>query len=139
VKQAEEGIAGANIMKRVFQILCGAGLGLALAACTYNGKTVANFGFTGEIFPVEPPVIRQPVLPEMLVNCRGHVFVPALGMTFVPHGKEPPQDGQFLREERLTPPYRVLPAGARVSNELSATRLNVELDKRNRVIGLYCG
>ena len=75
----------------------------------------------------------------MLVGCRGHVFVPALGMAFVKHGKEPPSDGQYVREERLTPPYRIIPAGARVSVEQSPARLNVELDTRNRVIGLFCG
>ncbi|MSO73385.1 MAG: hypothetical protein EXQ84_07265 [Rhodospirillaceae bacterium] len=29
-------------------------------------------------FKRPPAVVRQPVLPEMLVNCRGHVLVPAL-------------------------------------------------------------
>lgn len=121
------------------------GLGVGLGACEHNDKTFPNFQFTGKVplaekmFADDPPVIRQPVLPEMLVACRGHVFVPALGMVFVKHGKQPPGEGQYLREERLTPPYRIIPAGARVSVEQSPTRLNVELDKINRVIGLYCG
>jgi hypothetical protein len=85
------------------------------------------------------PVIRQPVLPEMLVACRGHVLVPALGMLLIPKGKEPPQVGQYLREERLSAPYRILPPGARVSQEMSPTRLNVELDGQGHIIGLYCG
>jgi hypothetical protein len=118
---------------------------MALAACEHNDKTFPNFEFTGKVpvvdkvFAADPPVIRQPVLPEMLVACRGHVFVPALGMVFVKHGKPPPAEGQYLREERLTPPYRIIPAGANVSVEQSPTRLNVELDKHNRVIGLFCG
>lgn len=75
----------------------------------------------------------------MLVACRGHVYVPALGMRLVPRGKEPPTEGQYLREERLTPPYRIIPFGARVSMEQSSARLNVELDRYGRLIGLYCG
>lgn len=75
----------------------------------------------------------------MLVACRGHVFVPALGMMLVARGMAAPDDGQFLREERLTPPYRVIPAGARVSMEQSPNRLNVELDTHDRIVGLYCG
>lgn len=137
---------------------------LALGACETNEKNFPGFEFTGrmpegiskmadgvtsvvggaansvgKIFEDDPPVIRQPVLPEMLVACRGHVFVPALGMVFVKHGKQPPNDGQYVREESLTPPYRILPSGARVSVETSPQRLNVELDKLNRIIGLYCG
>ena len=90
---------------------------------------------------VEPPpaVVRQPVVPEMLVNCRGHVLVPALGMTFVTKGETSPAAGQYLREESLTPPYRLLPPGARVSQEHSPRRLNIELDANKRIIGLYCG
>ncbi|MBY0509342.1 MAG: hypothetical protein K2P94_04240 [Rhodospirillaceae bacterium] len=125
---------------------------LVLTACEHNEKTFPSFQFTGKVpvvdsltdkveklFEADPPVIRQPVLPEMLVACRGHVFVPALGMIFVKHGKQPPTEGQYLREERLTPPYRIIPAGANVSVEQSPSRLNVELDKLNRVIGLFCG
>lgn len=130
---------------------------LILASCETNEKNFPEFEFTGKppegvskivdgvansvgkMFEDDPPVIRQPVLPEMLVACRGHVFVPALGMAFVKRGKPPPTEGQYLREERLTPPYRVVPFGANVSVERSPTRLNVELDTLNRVIGLSCG
>ncbi len=87
----------------------------------------------------QPPVVRQPVVPEMLVGCRGHVLVPALGMKFVAKGEALPEAGQYLREENLTAPYRILPPGARVSQEHSAARLNIELDGANRLIGLYCG
>ena len=125
-------------MKRVVHMLAAAAA-LSVGACVTNGEKFPNIQFTGEVFPSDPPVIRQPVLPEMLVPCRGHVFVPALGMTFVMKGKDAPDRGQYLREERLTPPYRILPHGARVSMEHSSDRLNVELDDKGRVIGLYCG
>lgn len=52
---------------------------------------------------------------------------------------QPPTDGQYLREERLTPPYRIVPPDARLSMDQSPTRLNVELDRHKRVVGLYCG
>jgi hypothetical protein len=124
------------------------GLALALAAVVLGGC-----GRDGRLFPdvqtrdvigaqyekSSQPAIRQPVLPEMLVACRGHVLVPALGMLLLPKGKEPPPTGQYLREERLTAPYRILPPGARLSQEMSPTRLNVELDSQGRIIGLYCG
>lgn len=86
-----------------------------------------------------PAVIRQPVVPEMLVNCRGHVLVPALGMVFLNRGEAAPPSGQYLREERLEPPYRILPPGAHLSQEHSPHRLNIELDASKRIIGLYCG
>ena len=89
--------------------------------------------------PVAPPVIRQPVVPEMLVQCRGHVLVPALGMYFVARGQDTPPSGQYLREENLTPPYRILPPRAIITKEFSAARVNVELDDQRRIIGLYCG
>jgi hypothetical protein len=85
------------------------------------------------------PVIRQPVLPEYLVGCRGHVLVPSLGMTFVAKSAPQPTEGQYVREESLTPPYRVIRPGDRISQELSPQRLNVELDSFSRVIGLACG
>jgi hypothetical protein len=88
---------------------------------------------------IPPPVIRQPVLPEMLVACRGHVLVPALGMIFVPKGGTPPETGQFVREERVAAPYRVIMPGARVTQDMNAARLNIELDRYQRVIGLFCG
>ncbi len=132
------------------------GLVLVLAGCEHNEKTFPNFQFTGKVPMLDslsesvggrideamqerPAKIRLPVLPEMLVGCRGHVLVPALGMRLVERGKEPPSQGQFIREERLTPPYRVIPYGARVSMEQSPQRLSVELDQRARIIGLYCG
>jgi hypothetical protein len=89
--------------------------------------------------PVPAPVIRQPVLPEYLVGCRGHVLVPALGMTFVRVGAALPTSGQYLREERLTAPYRIVRPGDRVSQDRNSQRLNVELDNLNRLIGLSCG
>jgi hypothetical protein len=92
-----------------------------------------------EMGPPPPPVIRQPVLPEMLVPCRGHVLVPALGMDFVSRGAPAPETGQFMREERLSAPYRIIGPGARISRESNPARLNVELDKYRRIIGFYCG
>ena len=47
--------------------------------------------------------------------------------------------GQYLREENLTPPYRILPPRAIITKEFSAARVNVELDDQRRIIGLYCG
>jgi hypothetical protein len=44
-----------------------------------------------------------------------------------------------LREENLTPPYRILPPRAIITKEFSAARVNVELDDQRRIIGLYCG
>jgi len=93
----------------------------------------------GLVRQTPPAVIRQPVVPEMLVQCRGHVLVPALGMAFVARGQENPASGQYLREENLTPPYRILPPRAIVTKEFSPARLNVELDDARRIIGLYCG
>ncbi len=117
---------------------------LVLSGCSSPGRQFQIqrdlFGFKNEPpAPPPPPAIRQPVLPEMLVNCRGHVLVPALGMIFVYSGQEPPVDGQYLKEDKLTPPYRVLRPGAPTSREMSPMRLNVELDVKNRIIGLYCG
>ena len=132
-------MAGRIAMTCILRTVISVGIIFALAACTHNGKTFPNFQFIGDIIPENPPALRLPVLPEMLVNCRGHVFVPALGMKFVERGREPPEKGQYLREDRLTPPYRVIPFGAYISQEQSPTRLNVELDKLSRVIGLFCG
>ena len=86
-----------------------------------------------------PPVIRQPVLPELLKPCRGHVLVPALGMIFVARGANPPDEGKFMREEYLSAPYRIIPPQARISPEQNPVRLNVELDSYGRIVGLYCG
>jgi hypothetical protein len=116
----------------------------ALAGCSSPGRqfevTRDLFGFQDEPPPApQGPTLRQPVLPEMLVGCRGHVLVPALGMTFIYNGQEPPAEGQYLKEDKLTPPYRILRPGAAISREQSPTRLNVELDRQSRIIGLYCG
>jgi hypothetical protein len=115
---------------------------LALASCV-QGPTDSYPRFRKDlgIVPPGPPpaVIRQPVVPEMLVPCRGHVLVPALGMTFVSKGEQAPTQGQYMREENLTPPYRILPPGAFVTKEHSPARVNVELDAQKRIIGLYCG
>lgn len=67
------------------------------------------------------------------------MLVPALGMTLVPRNMLAPGDGQYLREERITLPYRTIPPDARLSMDQSPARLNVALDRLNRVVGLYCG
>jgi len=126
-------------MKNILRATIVIAVPLLLSACQSNGQKFPNFEFTGKVLPPGPPVIRQPVVPEMLVGCRGHVFVPALGMTLVPRGKIEPSEGQYLREERLTPPYRVIPPGARVTMDQSPNRLNVEVDNHKRIVGLYCG
>lgn len=79
------------------------------------------------------------IRPETLVACRGHVLVPAIGMVFVPYGGQPPSSGQFLREESLTAPYRVLPPGVSMTMDNVPPRLNVDLDGSNRIINLRCG
>lgn len=76
---------------------------------------------------------------DMLMGCRGHVLAPAMGMTFVPFGGQQPAQGQFLREESLTAPYRVLPPGSMATMDNVPSRLNVDLDGNNRIIGLRCG
>jgi len=117
-------------------------LALGLAACA--GGTMSPLPAPGGAPTIiggglPPPVIRQPVLPEYLVGCRGHVLVPALGMTFVPSGGPLPETGQYLREERLTAPYRIIRPGDRVTQDRNAQRLNVELDAYSRIVGLACG
>lgn len=98
-----------------------------LAGCGSQGRLfpdVKTADVLGAQYGGPPqPTVRQPILPEMLV----------------PRGKEPPASGAYLREERLSAPYRVLPPGARLSQEMSPTRLNIELDNNGRIIGLYCG
>lgn len=127
-----------------------AALTTALSGCESSGTLFPTFpeaagsagaagGMGGAGVGIPPPVIRQPVLPEYLVGCRAHVLVPALGMTFVFKGAETPTSGQFLREDRLTAPYRVIKPGDRVSQDRSQQRQNVELDSYNRVVGLSCG
>jgi len=113
--------------------------GFGLWGCTGPGQMWPSITQDGMQYGTAPVVVRQPVVPEMLVNCGGQVLVPALGMTFVAKGEAPPDSGQYLREERLAAPYRVIPPGARVSREHSPTRVNIELDNLNRIVGLYCG
>lgn len=116
--------------------------GLALASCVQGpNDRFPRFRQDISIVPPGPPpaVIRQPVVPEMLVPCRGHVLVPALGMTFVSKGTQAPGSGQYMREENLTPPYRILSPGVIVTKEHNPGRVNVELDAQKRIIGLYCG
>ena len=60
-----------------------------------------NLGIVRE---TPPAVIRQPVVPEMLVQCRGHVLVPALGMVYVARGQDAPASGQYLRLARSATP-----------------------------------
>ena len=115
----------------------------ALAGCGHEGRLFPDVK-TSEVFGTQyggppAPTVRQPILPEMLVPCRGHVLVPAIGMVLVPRGKALPEEGQYLKEESITAPYRILPPGARLSQEMSPSRLNVELDNDSRIIGLYCG
>ena len=119
-------------------------LTFALAGCGGNGTifpgpstTTALPTILGGAIPA--PVIRQPVLPEYLVGCRGHVLVPALGMLFVAKAKQLPTSGQFLREESLSAPYRIVHPGDRQSQDRNGQRLNVELDNYSRIIGLACG
>ena len=114
----------------------------ALAGCGGDGRLFPDLHVRNPIQLTDepnPPAIREPVLPEMLVNCGGNVLVPALGMTLVMRGGIPPTKGMYLREERLNAPYRILPPGSHPSAELSPKRLNIETDKSNRIIGLYCG
>ena len=56
---------------------------LALTACAKPQMVPGTNRPVGLLEPDLPtaPVIRQPVLPELLVACRGHVLVPSLGMT----------------------------------------------------------
>src|SRR6185436_20782092 len=102
--------------------LCGALAVLALAACQTADK--AYDGVKENVLGIKdrPAVVRQPVVPEMLVNCRGHVLVPALGMKMVMKNAAPPEKGQYLRAERLTPPYRIIRPGAFVSQDMNAKR-----------------
>ena len=121
------------------RIFLAALLTLVVAGCSKK-FTQDNFRHPLEgVFTVPPPVIRQPVLPELLKACRGHVLVPALGMKFVARGTEPPKDGEYLREESISAPYRIIPPQARVAPGQNPARLNVEIDAYQRVVGLYCG
>ena len=128
----------AGLMKAT-QILFMTLLAISIAGCQkLQDKTSFLYHPVEKMLNAPPPVIRQPVLPELLKPCRGHVLVPALGMKFVPRGGKAP-DEQFLREERISAPYRIIRPRARVTQDHSPARLNVEIDEYERVVGLYCG
>jgi hypothetical protein len=113
-------------------------MAVLLSACSSRDAAVEDLSNFVSITPPQP-VIRQPVLPEMLKVCRGHVLVPALGMKFIARGAPAPETGQFVREESVSAPYRVIRPGSRMTQENSPSRLNLELDQYGRLIGLYCG
>ncbi len=121
------------------RILAFALMAMALTACKKDDGTSRFLHPVEKLLSAPPPVIRQPVLPELLKPCRGHVLVPALGMAFVASGTQAPGAAQFLREERLTAPYRVIKPQSRVTQDHNPERLNVEVDSYDRVVGLYCG
>lgn len=135
-------------MRRVFSLLVAA---FALSACGAMGEYFPDFDASNSSnmssasttmgTPSMPnaPQATGFLRPEVLVECRGHVLVPAMGMTFVPSGGQPPSRGQYLREENLTPPYRVFPPGAAGTMDFVPSRLNVDLDGENRIINLRCG
>lgn len=120
---------------------------VVLSACGAMGQFFPDFepsdtpAGVGMLSSMQSRSAQQagPIRPETLVECRGHVLVPAIGMTFVPSGARPPSSGQYLREESLTPPYRVFPPGAAGSLDYVAARLNVDLDGSNSIVGLRCG
>ena len=108
-------------------------------ADTMSSSTAASMRSTSApVMPGSPPTAAT-VDAGMLMACRGHVLIPAMGMTFVPVGGRVPAAGQFLREESLTPPYRVLPPGAMATQDYNPSRLNVDLDRNDRIINLRCG
>ena len=110
-----------------------------ISACSAEGQFFPPLTDARVVYENPPTIIRQPVVPEMLVPCNGHVLVPALGMTFVRRGTEVPVTGQYIREERLSPPYRIIPPGVRLSAEQSPARVNIEIDDVSRITGLFCG
>lgn len=132
-------------------------LSAGLAGCSAIGQYFPDFEPTGDTMvsapststaptrSTAPPAMPGPTgqvgTPDagMLMACRGHVLVPAMGMTFVPAGGRVPPSGQYLREESLTPPYRVLPPGAFVTQDYNPGRLNIDLDRNDRIINLRCG
>ena len=126
-------------MKRLTKVLIAVVVASVASACSSGGQIFPSLTKDGMLYGNSPVVVRQPVVPEMLVNCNGHVLVPAMGMTFVPRGEDSPSSGQYLREERLAPPYRIIPPGARLSAEQSPARVNIEVDNSDRITGLYCG
>lgn len=119
-------------------------LAILLAGCTAMGEffpdfepEMANASAPGNVSPPVSPV--SSIRPESLVACRGHVLVPAAGMTFVPFGAQPPSQGQYLREESLSAPYRVLPPGAAATMDNVPSRLNIDVDRSNRILNIRCG
>jgi hypothetical protein len=131
-------------MRRVSALILSAAL---LAGCTAMGEFFPDFepemsgapsaGGAGVSSAPVAPV--SSIRPESLVACRGHVLVPALGMTFVPFGDQPPRQGQYLREDSLTAPYRVLPPGAAATMDNVPSRLNIDVDRSNRILNIRCG
>lgn len=122
-------------------------LAVALTGCGAIGEFFPDFDSSGGNSGSSVMMDRQSsgvsnggsIRPETLVSCRGHVLVPAMGMTFVPYGRPAPSSGQFLREESLTPPYRVLPPGAAATMDNVPSRLNVDVDRNNRIVNIRCG
>lgn len=131
-------------MHRTFIMLT---VAAALAGCGAMGEFFPDFdsfgGGSGSFMPMDRTSSSigsgTSIRPETLVGCRGHVLVPAMGMTFVPYGRPAPGSGQFLREESLTPPYRVLPPGAAATMENVPSRLNIDVDRNNRIVNIRCG
>lgn len=117
---------------------------VALSGCGAMGQFFPDFdgssgGATPGVTMARDSGMMSAPNADMLVSCRGHVLVPAMGMTFVRFGGQPPSRGQFLREESLTAPYRVLPPGAMATMDNVPSRLNIDLDGNSRVVGIRCG
>jgi len=128
-------------MRRVSTLVL---LATLLAGCTAMGEFFPDFEPEMTSAPSSAAANTQvsPVSslrPESLVACRGHVLVPAIGMTFVPFGAQPPRQGQYLREDSLTAPYRVLPPGAAATMDNVPSRLNIDVDRSNRILNIRCG
>lgn len=125
------------------QSLTGFILAVVLSGCGAMGQFFPNFDGSGGATPGvsmrDDGNMMSGTSADALVSCRGHVLVPAMGMTFVPFGGQPPGSGQYLREGSITAPYRVLPPGAMTTMDNVPSRLNVDLDGNNRIIGLRCG
>lgn len=127
------------MMERTLKLTGITFIAVTVSACSSDGVLFPTLTEDGIAYEKPPIVLRQPVVPEMLVPCNGHVLVPALGMIFVRRGSEAPATGQYLREERLSPPYRVIPPDVQVSSEQSPRRINIEVDRFDRITGLFCG
>ncbi len=127
-------------MRSIFTLII---LAAVLPGCGAMGEFFPDFesdGGSGSMRSSEGrSFAATSIRPETLVACRGHVLVPAIGMTFVPYGGQVPERGQYLREESLTPPYRVLPPGAAATMDNVPSRLNLDLDRAGRVINIRCG